>query len=219
MKLNRSTIIAGGLVAATVGLALWGYVRLPADVAFPINYGLDGRPHGHVGKAIGLAIMPAVSAGVTLLLMALPRIAPNRKGLDASTGFFGLLISSLAGLFLVSEAALIAMGFDPSFDVLRWVFLATAVLLLLVGNMLGKVRHNYVFGIKTPWTLADARVWDKTHRFAGRLMVLGALVLSAVAAFRPDHWLLIVVLVSAAAGPFIAGAVYSRLVASAPSQA
>ena len=46
----------------------------------------------------------------------------------------------------------------------RVVFLAVAALLLTVGNSLGKVRHNAIFGLKTPWTLGDARVWDKTHR-------------------------------------------------------
>jgi uncharacterized membrane protein len=219
MKLGRSMIIGGGLTAATAALGLWAYVHLPAGATIAMNYGADGQPHSHLPKALGLAVMPLVSLGVVALLTALPRLAPNRKGLDASTGVFNLLITGLAALFLVAEAALIAQAIDPAFDVLRWVFLASAVLLLLVGNMLGKVRHNYVLGIRTRWTLADARVWDKTHRLTGRLMVLGALALAAVAAFAPDHRLLIAALVLASAGPGIAGAIYSRLIRADAAQA
>jgi uncharacterized membrane protein len=89
---------------------------------------------------------------------------------------------------------------------------------VLVGNTLGKVRHNDVFGIRTHWTLADARVWDKTHRFAGRLMVLAAVALAALAFYYPDHRLLVAGLVFAAVGPTIAGAVYAWMIrAETPS--
>ena len=31
-------------------------------------------------------------------------------------------------------------------------------------------------GIRTPWTLESEEVWSKTHRFAGRLFVVGSVV-------------------------------------------
>lgn len=209
MNLNRSLLIAGALIAATLALGVWGYARLPADMTIGYNYGLDGRPHAYMTKAVGLSIMPAVSAGVVLLLALLPRIALVRKGLDASSGPYGLLITGLAAVFLVSQGALIAHAMDPSFDVLRWVFLAVAVLLALLGNFLGKVRHNYVFGVRTPWTLADARVWDKTHRFTGRLLLAGGVILAAGCLAALGHIALIALIVVCAAGPMIAGGVYS----------
>lgn len=33
-------------------------------------------------------------------------------------------------------------------------------------------RHCYV-GVRTPWTLASDRVWERTHRFAGPEFVIG----------------------------------------------
>jgi len=48
---------------------------------------------------------------------------------------------------------------------------------------MGKFRHNYFCGIRTPWTLASETVWRKTHRrgavvfiVMGLLMVLGACI-------------------------------------------
>lgn len=216
MNLQRPLRLAALMTAASAAMGVWAWRQLPG-ATIPMNYGLDGHPHALLPIWQGLAVMPAVSAGVTLLLGALPRIAPNRKGLEASEGPYGLLIMALAALFMVAQAALIAQAIDPAFDVLRWVFLAAAVVLVLVGNLLGKVRHNFVFGVRTRWTLADPRVWDKTQRFSGRLMVLAALALAAFAAFLPDHPLLIVSLVVAAAGPPLAGVVYSaRIAGGAP---
>jgi uncharacterized membrane protein len=47
-----------------------------------------------------------------------------------------------------------------------------SILIALMGNVMGKVRRNFWVGIRTPWTLANERVWNATHRFAAKAMVL-----------------------------------------------
>jgi uncharacterized membrane protein len=49
------------------------------------------------------------------------------------------------------------------------------------------VRRNSFLGIRTPWTLASDAVWDRTHRAAGRLWVVGGL-LQLPAALLPGGW-------------------------------
>ncbi|HXQ14113.1 MAG TPA: SdpI family protein [Caulobacteraceae bacterium] len=214
MNLGRPMLYAGILTAASFAIGAWAYVILPPDGTIAISWhGFDGAAHSAVPKLVGLAIMPLVALVVTASLSLAPLRARNLKGLVASAGSYGLLLISLAALFLVTQGALVERALNPDFDVLRWVFMASAALLVLIGNTLGKVRHNDVFGVRTPWTLADPRVWDKTQRFTGRLMVVGALILAAFAGFLPDHALLIATLVAVAAGPYIAGAAYSRAIA------
>ena len=211
MNLSRPIAYAGLLTAATFALGGWAYAILPPNGTLPIGWhSLNGVTHNTMPKVVALAIIPLVSLVVTAGLALAPLRARNVKGLAASSESYGLLLTSLAALFLVTEGALVERAINPDFDVLRWVFMAAAALLVLVGNTLGKVRHNDVFGVRTPWTLADPRVWDKTHRFTGRLMVIGALALAAFAGFLPDHPLLIATLIVAAAGPYLAGAAYSR---------
>ena len=130
----------------------------------------------------------------------------------------GGVVSGRVMLVLASSfiGAVIALALDPTFDVIRWVFLACAVLLILLGNALGKVRHNALIGVRTPQTRTDARVWDKTQRFTGRTMVVGAIGLAAIAFFAPDHRVLIAALVAAAAGPIVAGSIYARALPREP---
>jgi uncharacterized membrane protein len=214
MNLGRPIAYAGLLTAATFAIGGWAYAMLPPNATLAISWhGFDGASHSAMPKLAGLAIIPLVALVVTTCLSVAPLRARNIKGLAASSESYGLLLTTLAALFLVTEGALVERAINPDFDVLRWVFLATAALLVLVGNTLGKVRHNDVFGVRTPWTLADPRVWDKTQRFTGRLMVAGALILGAFAGFAPDHALLIATLVAVAAGPYIVGAAYSRTLA------
>jgi uncharacterized membrane protein len=216
MNLTRPLILAGAFTAASVGIGVWAYLQLPAHVTFGMNYGLDGRPHSFLPKAEGLAIMPGVALLVVSILAVAPMRSRAKSGLMASADAYGLLLSSLAALFLVAQAALIAHAFDPAFDVLRWVFLAGAVLIALVGNTLGKVRPNDIFGLRTRWTLADPRVWDKTHRFTGRGMVASGLIFAAIAFLVPDHRLLIAAFVLCVITPIFAGVFYSSRISAQP---
>ena len=211
MNLRQSILIAGLLVGGGAAIAVWAYLALPEDAVIAIGWhGLDGRRHETMPKLFGLALIPAISIMVVTSLALAPLRARDRKGFESALPAYGLLITSLAGLFLVTEGAIIARAQDPAFDVIRWVFLACAVLLVLIGNTLGKVRHNVLLGVRTPATRKDARVWDKTQRFTGRVMVVGAVALAAISFFAPDHRLLIAALVAAAAGPLVAGSIYAR---------
>ena len=49
-------------------------------------------------------------------------------------------------------------------------------------------------GIKLPWTLEDEENWNKTHRMAGFLWVIGGVVIMATA-FLGAFWLFFVVLI------------------------
>ena len=42
---------------------------------------------------------------------------------------------------------------------------------------MSQIRHNYFFGIKTLWTLANETVWKKTHRVGAFSFIIGGLIL------------------------------------------
>ena len=57
----------------------------------------------------------------------------------------------------------------------------------ILGNRTSKLRKNASVGIRNTWTLADDEVWLRTHRLLARVMVLGGIVLIAVALLRTNH--------------------------------
>ncbi len=204
--MKPSLLLGVALVAANIVLALWAQTALPASAFVPLHQGIGLDQIVRLPKPYALAIMPAVAVMVIGSLVA----GARSKALERSRIAYGALIVGVAGVFLVSEVAIVQRLASPSFDVLRPVFLSVAVMLLIVGNYLGKARQNAVFGIRTPWTLANARVWDKTHRVAGRLMVLAGLALIPVSLLVPETVPLVVVMVTLTAGPPVWAALYSR---------
>ncbi|MGC9362886.1 MAG: SdpI family protein, partial [Candidatus Syntrophosphaera sp.] len=60
---------------------------------------------------------------------------------------------------------------------LNLILVLIGFLFILLGNLLPRVPKNFFIGIRTPWSLADEVIWEKTHRLGGQLFVLGGLVL------------------------------------------
>ncbi len=208
--MNRPAIAAAALIGAAFAASAIGYVYLPEGVRIPMHYDLAGHVTRYDSKG-ALFMLPAVAAIVWACLVAMPRVARLApKGRPYPAAVAGVVMVALAAVFFVADSALVAHQFYPAFDILRATFMATGVMLVVVGNILGKLRANYVIGIRTRATLSDPTIWDKTHRFTGKLMFAGGLVLIALSIVVREPSALIAAVVTCAAGPLIAGAVYSR---------
>jgi uncharacterized membrane protein len=179
MRITHATWIAAVLVAAAYAVALWAWMTLPVGVGVPVDYlGFDGARHHGASRAV-LWLLPVVAGLVATGMTFAPGFGAAGQ-VERGAEVFDMTLIAVVGVLLAAQAALVGRAMDPDFNVVRPVAVATGALLLAVGNYLGKARQNGFIGIKTPWTLADATVWDKTHRFTGRGMVLGGLTLVAV---------------------------------------
>jgi hypothetical protein len=209
MRITNATWVAGALIAASAAVALWAWLMLPAGGGVPVNYlGLDGVRHHGVSRA-ALWLIPVTSGFVTIAMAAGAGVARPR-GVERAAEVFDMTMIAVAGLLLVVQAALVGRALDPDFNVMRPVAIATGVLLLAIGNYLGKTRQNGFIGLKTPWTLANAGVWDKTHRFTGRCMVLGGLALIAAGLLLHDTTALGLSIGACTAIPMLLGVARSR---------
>ena len=67
-------------------------------------------------------------------------------------------------------------------------------LFMVIGNYLGKVRSNFIFGIRTPWTLSSEDAWDKTHRLGGWLFFVTGLLIFLSGLFSENGWIFVMLL-------------------------
>jgi uncharacterized membrane protein len=84
------------------------------------------------------------------------------------------------------------------------------LLIALLGNVLGKVQRNLYIGIRTPWTIANERVWNATHRLGAKTFVLGGLAGFIFAMAGSWPWLSIGSVLAGALVPAIYSLVYYK---------
>lgn len=200
MKLERiARVVLVLALLAAVGLAIWVYPRLPARV--PSHWNAEGQVDGYSGRAFGAFGMPGIMVALTALLLGLPRIDPLQKNIETFTTEYHVFIAVFELFFLGLYVQTILWALGTKISMNATMSLSCGMLFICVGWMIGRAKRNFFIGIRTPWTLMNEEVWDRTHRLGSKVFV-GAGVIALLGAVLPDIavWLILVPTLSAAFG-------------------
>ncbi|MBI0475893.1 DUF1648 domain-containing protein [Sphingomonas sp. MA1305] len=175
LKIASVVVVAGMAVFAALALQ-----RLPAGTELPTHWDAAGNVNGTMPAGMALFFGVGVTALVSLVLAVVPALEPLQDKLAASAPVYRAAWAGTLALMVAVEAKIGGPAFGWQLPAL--LPLAGAGLLLIVlGNVLPKSRPSFFVGIRTPWTLTDTDNWVATHRFGGRTMMLGGVLLVAAA--------------------------------------
>ena len=210
MKYAKPLIASAIVLTLMLAASAWAWPRLGSQLV-AVHFGLDGRPNGFAPKGQAVFVLPGVAFLIALIFAIMPPLMPARARLERSWGPFVTVWMAILILLLFIHAALMAYAVGIPVNIARVTAIGVGSLLAVIGNLLGKVRYNYVFGVRTPWTLSNERVWDRTHRFAGRLMAVAGVImaLAGLVSPWPINDALPFLVLAGALGPSLAAIVYS----------
>ena len=193
----RKLIPGLAALAAALAFGLWAHDRLPAEVT--THWGLDGEPDGWSSRTLAVALLPAIGIGLALMLSVLPRIDPRRESYELHGGTYWFVANaSLVFLAAVHVAAIGAnLGWPIRMD--RLVGIGAGGLLIVIGNLMTRMRPNWFMGIRTPWTLSSETVWRKTHRVGGYAFVAAGAAMALAGVLRPAATGIVAIVAVAAA--------------------
>jgi len=192
------------MIALMVAFALAVYGRLPEQI--PTHFDLSGEPDDWTDRFPGAFVMPALAAGVYLLLFALRRIDPRRAHYQRFEGTYWVILNVIAITMAAFHVLTLGLALGWPIDMGRAVTVTLGVLFVGLGNYLPRIRSNWWIGIRTPWTLESESVWRETHRVAGWTFVAAGLALVAAGLFVPAgtrEWTSGIALAIGVAVPFV----------------
>jgi uncharacterized membrane protein len=172
-----------GVFALTLLMAVYAWMILPAGAQIPIHWNAAGEIDGWASKTFGLLLTPALTLGLTALFAVIPRIDPRGDNILRSWDAYRIIWIGTLVLMLCIQAITILAAFGREINAGFLIPAGVGLLFVFLGNSMGKIRPNYMFGVRTPWTLASEVSWNKTHRLAGWLFVALGLFMIAGAAF------------------------------------
>jgi len=181
IKNNKGKMLLSSLLILLpmfFGLLLWD--RLPELMA--THWGFDGAADGYGGRALAVFLPPLLMLALHWLGMLLTGSDPQNKE-QTRTGS-NLVFWIVPLLSLVINGMLYATAFGAVFDVSSYICIVTGLLFVVLGNFMPKIKQNSTMGIKIHWALQDEENWNATHRFGGKVWVIGGLLL-LLAAFLP----------------------------------
>jgi immunity protein, SdpI family len=209
--MKRSHLFAcAALIVLCEAATLIAYPQLPESVA--THWNVHGIADGFSPRWILLILMPGMMLGMIAFFAALPWLSPRHFEVGSFAPTSSYLMLLLVALLGHVHLVIVWKAMGGALDIVRATLGAVSVILVAMGNVLGKVRRNFYIGIRTPWTLASERVWYATHRLAAKAFVAAGLIGLVFAFARLPFWAWIAVLVASAAIPLVYSLVlYKRL--------
>lgn len=207
-RLSTGELVFWAVLALAAIANIVAYVALLPSMPdqMPSHWGLDGVDEwSSKENSIALAVMPAI---LLIVLFIVPRIDPKRRNFDRFAGIY----RTFAAVITLFMMAVSWMG-----PLTVWGYLSTngtllntllfgffGVLFIGLGNYLPRIKPNFTFGIRTPWTLASEEVWRRTHRASGPAFVIAGMATLVAALFSSvaptiTFWVMLVSILGATA--------------------
>lgn len=174
LKENKKQLIISSIITLMpilVGVLLWNI--LPDRMA--THWGSNGEANGWSSKAFTVFVLPIIMLVMHWVCIFATLKDPKNK--EQSKKVFGMVlwIVPMVSILLTCMTYAIALEMDIRIDMV--VRLLLGLIFIIIGNYLPKCKQNYTIGIKVVWALRNEENWNKTHRFAGRVWVLGGVLL------------------------------------------
>src|SRR5215469_14954300 len=190
------TLFALLIIVVQILISLVTYPFLPDIV--PTHWNVAGQVDAYAPKWVNAVLFPAVSLDMYVLVRLLVAIGPRlgSQGRWANQGIVNLILVGVLLFMLVLQLTATAIALGMPVDISFVMNLSLSVLLIFVGNYMGKLRRNFWAGIRTPWTIVSEVSWERTHRLGGWLFVVGGL-LGVIMSFVPPlrYWGIMTILV------------------------
>lgn len=173
------------LLPVIVGIVLWN--TLPKEIA--THFGADGQADGWSSKPMAVFGMPLLMLALQWFAFLVTSNDPKKRNINKK--LFVCILWLIPVISLITMISIYAIALGYSVDIGMVTNFLIGILFIIIGNYMHKIKQNYTVGIKIPWTLSSETNWNKTHRLASWLMIIGGILFCINGFFKMTAVLLV----------------------------
>lgn len=170
------------LLPIAAGLLLWD--QLPEQI--PSHWNINGEVDGWSSKGFAVFALPLILLGAQWLCCFVTGADPKKA--NHSEKVYQLVFWIMPVLSVVLFVLTYGTALGKAMPVEMIMPILMGLLFVVLGNYMPKCKQNYTIGIKISWTLNSEENWNRTHRFAGRVWVVGGIAI-LLTAFLGNFWI------------------------------
>lgn len=177
------------LLPIPVGALLWN--RFPDKMV--THWGIMGEADGWGSVVFAVFLLPLIMLATHWLCILFTAKDPGNRNKNRKP--LSMVLWIIPFLSNLSSGMMYALALGAELSVSGIMVGAMGLLFAVIGNYLPKCKMNSTMGIKVPWAYTSEENWNATHRFGGRVWVIGGIMM-ALGALLPDAYGVTVMLLS-----------------------
>lgn len=153
----------------------------------PAHYGFDNQVDRWGSKYEAL-LYPIVTILMGYYFLAMARVAAkqeengenNEKVLLAASIITMAVFNVLNGYSLYTDFKKVENLSEVPVNLYQLLFGILGVFMIIIGNIMPKLRMNSMIGLRTKWSMQDEVTWKKSQRFGGISFIIGGIAVIAI---------------------------------------
>ena len=176
LRLTKIDLLTAGICLAAIipGLCLWN--ELPDKIAR--HFDMNGDPDGYSSKLFVIIMLPLIMTAISLFTSILINSGRSKANPEKVKNLVKFIFPAT---LYVAQACILLYALDKLKDFMVVELAFFSVLIILIGNYMPKLKPNGVIGLRTSHTLDNEECWRVTHRFAGKVWVIGGIICLPIA--------------------------------------
>jgi len=182
--MNKTEWITSVILIASFITGVILYQSMPEIVAS--HWNAKGEVDGYMNKFWGLFLMPIIGSVMLLLFHYIPSIDPLKENIKKFRKYFDGFIMMIMIFLAYTYFLTIIWNMGYRFSMSLQMIPGLTIIFYYSGILIEHAKQNYFIGIRTPWTLANETVWNKTHKVGSKLFKIAS-VLILIGLLTPDN--------------------------------
>lgn len=172
--MRAGEIIILVLIILFFALGIGYYPKMPEQMA--THWNASGQVNGYMSRFWGVFLLPIIFLGIALLFIAIPRIDPLKKNIQDFRKYYDgfIVVFFLFMLAVYLMMLLWNVGIEISHNLIMPI--GIGILFFCAGVLIEHAKRNWSIGIRTPWTLSNDKVWQKTHKLGAKLFKIAGII-------------------------------------------
>lgn len=157
---------------------------LPATI--PAHFNASGQVdrYGSKYETLIIALLALILGLLMCLIIKKYQKNHTNKNILISVGIWLMLFfNAIDYYYLYNSFNQINNINSLSLDINQIAFISLGILMIMIGNIMPKIRKNSFIGLRTGWSLKNEQTWKKSQRFGGIVSIVIGFVFIIVSLF------------------------------------
>jgi uncharacterized membrane protein len=142
MKLKEMPRLPLVIIALMFAVGAYVYPHLPAQI--PVHWNAAGEIDGWANSTVwSVFAEPLMALGFYVLFMVMPYFDPKRVNVYKSKPVYFVVLDAVTALIMLMFFGGLAAAFNPSVPVDRLAVAGIGLVLMVLGNYMGRVKRNW----------------------------------------------------------------------------
>lgn len=147
--------------------------------SIPMHYNVLGEidRYGSKYEMIMLPIFVLISGILPMLFAKHFKSKSDKSSEKLSLNVGIVLVLMFIALYVLFSVMALNSNIEYGTDIGKVIIIAIGIFFTVLCNLMPKARLNSLFGIRTSWSIANEKTWQKSQRFGGYSGVICGIIL------------------------------------------